>query len=299
MFGFRSRGVRPGSGHAVGEPSGRGGWNWGVFRQRREVDPEDWIIVPRPLLPEDVSDLDRALPAIQRPTAKILIYPSVLEKADGAAGRRSRRHKAVITTDSGGVVQVWSPWLQSLQHDLWHACESEHTEMLALLTALDAEILAADGALAQYPAVIAAARQKMGMAEDVALDATPLSAAEADDPEHVRLDRRRRDRDYDIARARAQVDAAEKKRIDLVGRIRELLDRRRYVWQVLLHRVAYQAEYYNRRANVYLTAARMHVRSDVPLLDVPVWARDEAFPSAPVLAHLPSAGQSDPAADAA
>lgn len=298
MFGFRSRGARPGGGHVAGEPSGKVGRNWGVFRQRREVDPEDWIIVPRPLLPEDVSDLGRALPAIQRPVATTLIYPSVLEKADTAAGRRGRRHKAVTTTDSGGGARVWSPWLQSLQHDLWHACESEHTEMLALLTALDAEIVVADGALAQYPALIATARRKMDVAEGVVPDATPLSESEANDPEHVRLDRRRRDRDYDIVQARAEVDAVEEKRIDRIARIRELLDRRRYVWQVLLHRVAYLAEHYNRRANVYLTAARVHVRSDVPLLDVPVWARDEALPPAPVLVGLPE-GQSGPAADAA
>ncbi|PCK21649.1 MULTISPECIES: hypothetical protein [Rhodococcus] len=291
MFGFA--GARP-KGHAAGE-AGKIGRNWGVLRKRRDVHPEDWIIVPRPLLPEDVSDLGQALPAMQRPTAAMLIYPPALEKADTVAGRRGRRRKTVITTESGGGVQVWSSWLQSLQHELWHACEAEHSELHALLLALDAEIVTADGALAKYPAMIAAARQGADTAGKIEVDSTPRSDAEAADAEHIRLDRRRRDRDYEVAQARAAVDTAEKERIELVGRIRELLDRRRYVWQVLLCRVGFLVEHYNRRANVYLTATRMRVRSEVPLLDRPVWAHIEAIAPAPVLVNMELIEQTDAA----
>lgn len=268
---------------------------WGVPRKRADIGPEDWVIVSRPLLPTDAQDLDRTLPTVQRPPAATFIYWSHQARADAAAGRRDRRHRTVITLDTADDtgrthLQVWSPWLQELQHLTWHGCENERTEIWSLIMAVHDELVTVDEQLARCPDRIAAARAARAAAEQVEPDPTPRSPAEADDPEHLRLDRRRRDRDHDIAAARADELAAEHDQAIHQARIRALLDRREHLWRTLLSRIDFDIEHCNRRAHVYLAAARLRVRPDTAPIQRPVWASMDTLPPPPPLRYRPDTG---------
>lgn len=251
------------------------------------------MVAPAPLEADDARG-PRSTKVMQRPPEPVLVYNKLTLWSDVWAGRRDRKvARLIMAADeersndlAHGRQRLHTHRVQQLQHCSDQHAERERLATQAMLGVLDDQL----AALYQdrHTQIERISQLDDQLRENVALPVTDeaVSAAEELESAIERHARRRREHGATVASSSRSLAAAHEALASIERDIDVVLTDRVTHWAVLLIRVQYVREYYNRRANTYLRAVVQGLKSVadevVPdAIAAPTWAHSGAMPAPP------------------